>query len=92
MLPYTTCINFSDGEMEKKINKNWYTGTILMDLSEVRNSQVTKSSYEIKLHKMASHFEILTRTFLQKFIFRVTNSILIQVDYSTLLNFKFHFE
>ena len=31
---------------------------------EVRNSWVTKSSYEIELRKMASHFQLLTWTFL----------------------------
>ena len=33
---------------------------------------------------MTSHFELLTRTFLQEFFFRLTNS--------TLQNIKFHFE
>ena len=33
-------------------------------LCEVRNSRVTKSSYETELHKMTSHFELLTRKFL----------------------------
>ena len=28
---------------------------------EIRNSRVTKSSYEIHLRNMASHFELLTR-------------------------------
>ena len=28
---------------------------------EVRNFRVTKSSYEAELHKMTSHFELLTR-------------------------------
>ena len=28
---------------------------------EIRNSRVTKSSYEIQLRNMASHFELLTR-------------------------------
>ena len=32
--------------------------------NEVRNSRVTKLSYETKLPKMASHFESLTRKFL----------------------------
>ena len=31
------------------------------------------SSYKIKLHKMTSHFKLLTRKFLQKFFFWVTN-------------------
>ena len=31
-------------------------------------------SYENELRKMTSHFELLTRNFLHKFIFRVTNS------------------
>ena len=31
---------------------------------EVRNSQVTKSSYETELRKMTSYFELLTRTFI----------------------------
>ena len=38
-------------------------------LMEVRNSQVTTSSYEIKLRKMTSLLELLTQTFLQKFFF-----------------------
>ena len=29
--------------------------------NEVRNSRVTKSSYETELRKMTSHFELLTR-------------------------------
>ena len=37
--------------------------------SEVRNSRLTKSSYETKLHKMRSHFQLLTRNFLRKFFF-----------------------
>ena len=37
---------------------------------EVRNSGVTKSSYETEFRKITSHFELLTRTFLQKFFFR----------------------
>ena len=41
---------------------------------EVRNSRITKSSYEIELRKMMSHFELLTQKFLEKFSFRVTNS------------------
>ena len=45
-------------------------------LTEVRNSRVTKSSYEIEIRKITSHFELLTRKFLQKFFFRVTNSTL----------------
>ena len=32
-----------------------------------------KSSYEINLHKMTSHFELLTRKVLKKFFFWVTN-------------------
>ena len=43
-------------------------------ITEVRNSQVTKLSYETELRKMTSHFELLTRKCLQKFFFRVTNS------------------
>ena len=35
-----------------------------LDFTEIWNSRVTKSSYEIKLWKMTSHFEFLTRTFL----------------------------
>ena len=33
-------------------------------LAEVRNFQVTKSSYLSELRKMTSHFELLTRNFL----------------------------
>ena len=31
---------------------------------EVRNSRVTKSSYEIELHNVTSHTELLTERFL----------------------------
>ena len=48
--------------------------TIAILLHEVRNSQVAKSSYETKLRKMTSHFELLTRYFLQKDFFQVTHS------------------
>ena len=51
---------------------------------EVRNSWMTKSSYETKLCKMTSHFVLLTRKYFYKFFFRVTNS--------TLLNIKLNFE
>ena len=37
---------------------------------EVRNSGVTKSSYETEFHKITLHFELLTLIFLQKFFFR----------------------
>ena len=40
---------------------------------EIWNSRVTKSSCETELHKMTSHFELLTQKFLWKFFFRVTN-------------------
>ena len=40
-----------------------------LDFTEVWNSRVAKSSYEIELCKMTSHFEFLTRTFLRKFFF-----------------------
>ena len=36
--------------------------------------EVTKSSYETELHKMTSHFELLTQNFLRKVFFQVTNS------------------
>ena len=51
---------------------------------EVRNSRVTKSSYETELRKMASQFELLTRKFLKKFFYRITNS--------TSQNVKLNFE
>ena len=41
--------------------------------NEVRNSRVGKSSYEIKLIKMALLFELLTRNDLWKFFFQVAN-------------------
>ena len=44
--------------------------------NEVRNSWVTKSSYETELRKMNSHFELITRKFSDKFFCRVTNSTL----------------
>ena len=34
-----------------------------IDFHEVRNSRVTKSSYETEYRKMTSHFELLTRRF-----------------------------
>ena len=51
---------------------------------KVRNSRVTKSSYETELRKMTSYFELLTWVFLQKYFFGVTNS--------TLQNIKLNFE
>ena len=59
----------------------WFTATewspvisyAYIFLNEVRNSRVTKSSYKTDLCKMTSHFELLTRTFLWKLFFRVTN-------------------
>ena len=39
---------------------NWFFG---MDITEVRNSRVTKSSYKTDLRKMTTHFELLTRRF-----------------------------
>ena len=53
-------------------------------LFEAWNSWVTKSSYQIELRKMTSHFELLTRRVFQKFFFRVTNS--------TSQNIKLNFE
>ena len=41
---------------------------------EVRNSWVTKSSYETELRKMTWDFQLLTQKCLQKLFFRVTNS------------------
>ena len=41
---------------------------------ELRNSRITKLSYETQLRKTTSHFELLTRTSLHKFSFRITNS------------------
>ena len=46
----------------------------LSKFEEVRNSEVTKSNYETELHKMTSHFELLTEKFSQKVFFRVANS------------------
>ena len=45
-----------------------------MVISEVWNSRVTESSQETELRKAMSLFELLTRKFLWKFFFRVTNS------------------
>ena len=42
-----------------------------MCLVEVRKSSVTKSSYEIELRKMTSHFELLTQKFLPKLFFEL---------------------
>ena len=49
---------------------------LLPKIHEVRNSRVKKSSCETELRKMTSHFELLTRRFLWKFFFRITNSTL----------------
>ena len=51
---------------------------------ESRNSRVTKSIYETEVRKMTSNFELLTRTFLYKFFFWVTNL--------TSWNIKLNFE
>ena len=42
-------------------NKKDYFETL--DIKEVPNSRVTKSSYETELRKMTLHFELLTRKF-----------------------------
>ena len=52
--------------MSRKLN-------FLTSQKEVRNSRITKFSYEIKLRKRTSNFELLLRKFLQKFFFPVTN-------------------
>ena len=57
----------------KKKKKNLWGIWIRLGELEVWNSPVTKSSYETELHKMTSHFQLLTRKFLQKFFFWVTN-------------------
>ena len=49
-------------------------GSDLPYLSELRNFQVMKSSYETELRRMTSHFDLLIRKFLQKLFFRVTKS------------------
>ena len=71
---------------------------------EVRNSWVTNSSYETELRKITSDFELLTRKFLQKFFFPVTNStswniklnfelfLCFRVTNSKFKNKKFHLE
>ena len=48
--------------------------TYVFGNDEVRNSRVTKSSYETELHKMTSHFELIPQKILWKFSFRVTKS------------------
>ena len=45
-------------------------------LCEVWNSSVTKSSYEVELCKMTTHFALVTRQLAYKFFFRVTNATL----------------
>ena len=37
---------------------------VVVEYIEVRNSRVTKSSYETELSKTTSHFELLTRKLL----------------------------
>ena len=46
----------------------------ITEISKVKNSLVTKSSYETELRKMTPHFELLTRKLLKKIFFLVTNS------------------
>ena len=55
-----------------KLSKSLFT--YLLTCTEVRNSWITKSSYKNELRKMTSHFQLLTRNFLHKFFFGVTNS------------------
>ena len=45
----------------------------LNDIKGVRNPWVTKSSYEIELQKLMSHFELLTRKLWYKLFFQVIN-------------------
>ena len=45
-----------------RLFENLISGNIV--LKELRNSRVTKSSYQTELHKMTSDFELLTRKFL----------------------------
>ena len=42
---------------------------------EVRNSRVTKSSYETELRKMTSHFELLTQKFYRNSTFELLTRI-----------------
>ena len=57
----------------KYLKQNTFAKIIVAVINEVLNSQVTKSSYEIELFEMTSHLDLLTRKFLPKFFFRVTN-------------------
>ena len=59
-----------------EVNKNSELHNFALTFYEVRDCRVAKSSYETEFRKMTSYFELLTRIFLQKFFFRVTNSTL----------------
>ena len=51
-------------EVKNFIQQNTEMKEQIADLEKVSNSRVTKSSYETKLHKMTSHFELVIRKFL----------------------------
>ena len=68
------------------VNNCFYIGKM-----EVRNSRVTKSSYEIELRKIRSHFELLTRILLKKFFFRVTYSTSLKIINLKIIILFFHF-
>ena len=73
----TDFVTFQDFSRDKHNNHKqcmkWYFEQIGVS-NEVRNSRVTKSSYETELLKVTSHFELLPQKFLKKSFFRVTNS------------------
>ena len=56
-------------------NTSWNVIFQFVVFNEVRSSRVNKLRYKVELYKMASHFELLTQTFLYKFFFRVTDSL-----------------
>ena len=56
--------SMNNNEVQNFIQKNTEIKEQIADLEKVLNSRVTKSSYETKLHKMTSHFELVIRKFL----------------------------
>ena len=73
-LLYRTVLFCKDIAMQKVVNVFVKFLGENINLEEVWNSRVTKSSYETELCKMKSHFELILKIFYCKTFFRVTNS------------------
>ena len=59
---FLTCVTYVYEMMKQKVRSVVNESlTKLLPLYEFRDSRVTKSSYETELHKLTSHFELLTR-------------------------------